>query len=346
MSQPIRKPRTLRRQARGTDAAPVEKQPASKKNRFILAAVILAVIGAAIGIGYYFIYVVPLQQAIIKVNDTEINMDYFIRRMLVTGASSDIFTMIDSITNEEIIRQVATKPPYNFDVTDEDVMEDFRAAARGENETISDAEFKSWYRDQRNESGLSDKEFKDLSRTYLLASLMHEYLAERVPSIAEQVYLNYMVLFNYEDTLEASQRLEDGEDFEALANELSGNSTDDEQSSDLGWWPLEAMGIKTDTYYITPPEWIFSLAVGEYGDPVLMDQENEIYGIFMVSERADAREIDEDKIEIVKSRQLEAWLDNQAANQVITLHGRNNGFDSETHAWLSWQLSRRQKAEE
>ncbi len=345
MSQSTIKPRSVRRQTRGTGKAPVEEKKSSKKSRFILVAVILAVLGITIGIGYYFIYVVPLQYTIIKVNDAEIKIDYFIRRMLMPGSTDDIFTMIDTITNEELIRQVATKPPYNIKVTDDELMAELRASARGENETISDAEFKSWYRDQRNESGLSDKEYKELSRTYIMMRLMSNYLAERVSSVAEQVHLHMILVSGYEETTEVLERLEAGEDFITVAQELSADAGGGEQTSDLGWWPLDALGIKSETIYLTPPEWMFNLGVGAHSEPTLMDQESQTYAIFMVSERSPAREIDAEKLDIVKGRQLEMWLDSEAARNTITLHGRNDGFDSETHAWISWQISRRLKAE-
>ncbi|HEY91679.1 MAG TPA: hypothetical protein G4O07_07575 [Dehalococcoidia bacterium] len=345
MSQSKIKPRSVRRQTRGTGQVPEEEKKSSKKSRFILAAVILAILGIAIGIGYYFIYVVPLQHTIIKVNNAEINIDYFVRRMLISGTTDDIFTMIDTITNEELIRQVAPKPPYNIEATEDQLMAELRVSARGENETISDAEFKSWYRDQRNESGLSDKEFKELSRTYLMASYMAEYLAERVSSVAEQVHLHMILVSGYEETTEVFERLDAGEDFFAVAQELSADAAGGEEASELGWWPREALGIKSDTYYLTPPEWMFDLGIGAYSEPTIMDQESQTYAIFMVSERSPAREIDAEKLDIVKGRQLEMWLDSEASRNIITLHGRNNGIDSETHAWISWQISRRLKAE-
>ena len=82
-----------------------------------MATVVLVVLGLGIGIGYYVIYVVPLQYTIIKVNYKEIKIDYFLRR-LQGGTADDIFLMIEGITNEELIRQGA--PRYGIEVTDEE----------------------------------------------------------------------------------------------------------------------------------------------------------------------------------------------------------------------------------
>ncbi len=304
-----------------------------------MAAVVLGVLGLAGGIGYYVFYVMPFQHTIIKVNDVEINIDYFIRRMLIS-TTDDIFTVIETITHEELIRQGA--PRYGIEVTDDELMEELRNGARGENETISEAEFKSWYRDQRNESGMSDTEFKDLVRTSIMGLRLQQFLATRVSTIAEQVHLHYMLFLTYEDAVEATTRLEDGEDFADLALELSIDEPSAEMGGDMGWWPYDALGIQQGTAFLTPPDWMFNLGVGQVSEPALIDQDSMMFAIFMVSERATARDIDENILELVKSRQIEMWLSIEMSTQTITLHGRNNGFDSETHAWISWQISSRQ----
>ena len=305
-----------------------------------MATVVVVVLGLAIGIGYYVIYVVPLQYTIIKVNDKEIKIDYFIRRMQ-GSATDDIFTMIEGITNEELIRQGA--PRYGIEVTDEEVMDDLRAAARGENVAISEPEFRTWYRTQLNESGLSEAEFKELTRTYIMGGRLQEYLAARTSSVVEQVHLHYILVESYDDAVDAVTKLDEGADFGDLAAELSIDEASGERGGDLGWWPLDALGIWYETYYLTPPESVFELGIGEVGRPVMMDEEIDVFAIYMVSERAVAREIDEDKLDVVKGRQMEKWLVAETFAQEVTLHGRNNGFDSETHAWIQWQLARRQQ---
>lgn len=344
MSQTGRRPPGRRPATRTAQAAPEEKRPSRRRTGLIIAVVILVVLGLAIGIGYYVIYAVPLQQTIIKVNDAEINIDYFLRRMLVAGPSEDVFSMIEALTNEELIRQGV--PRYGIGVDDEELMDELRNIARGENESISEPEYQTWYRNQLNESGLSDAEFKELIRTSLMGFHLQEYLAERVSSVAEQVHLHYMVLPSYEDALEAGTRLEEGTDFAELAREVSIDTASAEQGGDMGWWPRDAMGLQYETSFLTPPNWMFDLGNGEVSAPAMLDQESGVFAIYMVSERAMAMEIGEGMMEIVKGRQLEFWLDVEMAGQRITLHGRNNGFDSETHAWITWQLSRRQQQQQ
>ena len=340
MSQPARRPPGRRPAARARAPVAEEKRPSRRRTALIAAAVVLVVLGLAIGIGYYVIYVVPFQYTIIKVNDVEISIDYFVKR-LRGGTAEDIFTMIESITHEELIRQGA--PRYGIEVTDEEVMDELRTAARGENVAISEPEFRTWYRAQLNESGLSEAEFKKLTRTYIMSFRLQEYLAERTPSVAEQVHLHYILVPSYEEALDAVARLDEGADFAELAAELSLDEESGKLGGDLGWWPFDTLGIQYETYYVTPPESLFYLGVGEVSSPMIMDQESGIFAIYMVSERAAAMEIDGDKLEVVRGRQLEKWLTTETMSQDVTLHGRNNGFDSETHAWIQWQLARSQQ---
>ena len=340
MSQPARRPPGRRPAARARAPVAEEKRPSRRRTALIAAAVVLVVLGLAIGIGYYVIYVVPFQYTIIKVNDVEISIDYFVKR-LRGGTAEDIFTMIESITHEELIRQGA--PRYGIEVTDEEVMDELRTAARGENVAISEPEFRTWYRAQLNESGLSEAEFKDLTRTYIMSFRLQQYLGERAPSVAEQVHLHYILVPSYEDAQNAVTRLDEGADFAELAAELSLDEESGKLGGDLGWWPLDTLGITYETYYLTPPESVFYLGVGEISGPSMMDQESEVFAIYMVSERAVAMEIDGDKLQIVRGRQMEKWLTAETVAQDVTLHGRNNGFDSETHAWIQWQLARSQQ---
>jgi len=338
MSQPPSRPPARRPVARTPAPTPEVKRTSPRRTGIIVSAIVLGVLGLAIGIGYYAIYVMPLQDTIIKVNDREISIGYFIQRMRTAGTTEDIFSMIEAVTNEELIRQGA--PRYGIEVTENEVMDELRDSARGENESISEPEFRTWYRNQLNESGLSEKDFLELVRTSILANRLQEYLSGRVSPVAEQVHLHYMLLPSYEEAEDAATRLEDGANFAELARELSIDTESAEEGGDMGWWPRAAMGLRYDTVFVTPPQWLFDLGIGEVSTPTMLDQEAGLFAIFTVSDRAMAREMEENKLEIVKGRQLEFWLNAETAAQNVTLHGRNNGFDSETHAWIQWQLSR------
>ncbi len=308
---------------------PPEKRP-RRRIALIVTGVVVAVIALTVGLSYYFIYVAPLQATIIKVNDTSVNVGYFLRRLKYTSPDRDIFSLMQKITNEILIRQGA--PRLGIEVTPQEIDEALRAAARGENESISEAEFNKWLRDQLNETHLSKAEFRELQATSMLASRLQDYLARQTPAAVEQVHLHLLVVENYEDALKAKERLGNGEEFASVARDMSTLANVVETGGDIGWLPLKALPSEL--------RWVFYLEPGEVSEPVIYDEQTGSFAIYLVSEREEAREIDDAVMPLVKANLLQDWLTKEASNQKITFHGRKNGFDSETYTWLMWQLER------
>ncbi|MBI2328894.1 MAG: hypothetical protein HYU85_04590, partial [Chloroflexi bacterium] len=156
---------------KGADRQSVEPTPSTKTidyglgwqwswGRFIIVAVVVVLMAVIIGVFYYQYNIAPFRRTIITVDDTTIDTGYFIKRTRLAGA--DPMTMLNSLTNEQLIKLVA--PRYVGEVSPEDIDQGLRSAARGGSETISENEFKEWYRQQLNESGLSDAEYKEITR--------------------------------------------------------------------------------------------------------------------------------------------------------------------------------------
>ena len=180
---------------KGTDSQSVEKSPGAKAinsgwkwswGRFIIASVVIALIAVIISVFYYQNNVAPFRRTILTVDDITIDMGYFIKRARLAGV--DPMTMLTLLTNEQLIKLAA--PKYVGEVSAEDITQGLRITASGGSGNISESEFKEWYRQQLNETGFSDAEYKEIIRTSLLAVRLHEYLAERMPTVAEQIHLH------------------------------------------------------------------------------------------------------------------------------------------------------------
>lgn len=291
---------------------------------------VFTVIAISIVVGLYFSTWKNLWSPVIMVNDTTINMDYLIRRMKYVDRTDDVIAMMTTLTEEEFIRQGALL--YFIEVTPDEIDELVRDIARGENETFSESEFKTWYRNILNETQLSETEYREWLRTIILADRLNEYLIEQIPTIAEQVHLYIIILPSYEDTEAAIARIDDDEDFSELARELSVDEESAEQGGDIGWWPEGVLQSSLDY-------WAFSLEIGEISDPILIDEEAQQYAICMVTERQLAREITEDQLEVIKDFILQEWLYYQwdtIDTQWLSLDGSD--FDSYTLQWIGLQL--------
>jgi len=317
---------------------PVGKAPSSeaidrarkqRRTAFIIASVVITLILIIVGVSYYFSENARYRRlTITTVDNTSINMDYFLMRTRLAGA--DPIVMLGRLTDEQLIKIEA--PRYGIEVSPEDINQELRRIARGESETISETEFKEWYRQLLNEIGLSDSEYKEFVATSLLAARLHEYLAERVPPVAEQIYL-HSALLNTEEVAEIWEKGGAREDVDKLISEIWQDKQSEGKVDDLGWLPRGVLPPGFD-------EAAFSLAIGDVSEPLAYigdpDSEETFYHLLMVSEKADAREVDENSLQILKAQALDAWL-----LEEIKLHKVEWNFNSEIYAWINWQLAKK-----
>lgn len=306
----------------------------SRRTLFTVIGVIIAIMLIILGAGYYQNYVAPFRQAIVKVDNQSLRMDYFLKRAKLSG--SDPMAMLQSLGNELLIRVGA--PQYGISVSPQDIERELRIRASGSensSENITDAEFREWYRQQLNESKLSDSEFKEIARTGILAARLQEYLANKVPTVAEQVHLHAIVLKTYDDAEKARARLKAGENFADLASELSLDEQAKKEAGDVGWVPRGILDSGLDNV-------IFNLKVGEVSasTPYSSDPQSGTteYYLFIVSEKAN-KELTADHLDVLKSKALGNWLQQEAQ-----YHDVRYNFNSEIYAWINWQLSKSKPA--
>jgi len=319
----IKKKRIDRYTDKTTSPEPATGQ--SKRTRrsyIIIAAVFVAVILLIVGVFYYQEYVAPFNRTIITVDDTDIKMDYFLSKARLTGI--DPLNLLEPIINEQIIKQEA--PRYVGNVSPPDIDQELRRTARGASDSLTESEFEEWYRQQLNETRLSDAEFKEMIRTGILAQRLQEYLAERAPTMAEQVHLNAILLENYEKAAAVKKRWESGEDFATLAREVSQDKESAKNGGDIGWYPRGVLNYGLD-------EVAFNLEIGTVSEPVPSEVG---FHLIMVSEKAAVRKIDEEKLQVLKDEALTTWLQKERQ-----YHKIEYSFNSEIYAWINQQLAKK-----
>jgi len=150
----------------------------------------------------------------------------------------------------------------------------------------------------KNGSGLSEAEYEGIVEAALLRGKMEEYVGGQVPASELQIHARHIRLDTEAEALVALQRLEDGEDFAALATEVSTDTLTAESGGDLGWITKGEMDEAFD-------EVAFDLPVGEISDVVQTDSGFEI---ILVEQRDEDRELDEAILEQRRSDAFEVWL--------------------------------------
>ena len=145
-----------------------------------------------IGAGWYISQYRPLQQIVLKVNDTEFKMDYYVKALKFYGAGQSsyyMYSLADQlptiIEENELIRQEAME--LGITVSQDEV----------------DKELES------TEPPLS-KDYRDFVRAALLIEkLRDEYFEEQVPVYTEQRHIMAMFLESEKQATEIKARIDD-----------------------------------------------------------------------------------------------------------------------------------------
>ena len=327
----------------------------------VAAISLLSVAQSAYGV-YLTLEIRPFQRVIIRVDNDTVKIGYFLKRVLnnpssssTSGSSStssssssdDIWGTMQAVTYELIVKQEAAS--FGINITDADIDKALRQEAQGSNASITDAEYNEWYRQQLNYTTYSNKELREVVKRSLEMQALQNILADRVPNTAEQGHLWSIVVSTYDEALAAKQRVDNGESFQVIAKELSIDSATKDSGGDLGWVPFGIL----DTQFTGV---VSGLDVGECSDPVLTSQpdpssqdpnaQNPPYAVFMISQKDPARQLTDAQLQTFKAKALQDWLNTESGTKKIEfygLHGKG-GYDSETEAWLNYQLQRLHKA--
>lgn len=300
----------------------------SRRQLFLIIGIVVVVILGILAIPWYQNYIAPFNRTIINVDGTEVSARYFLDRSRL--AESDPMTMLDALTNEMVIKIMA--PQYGIQVTEDDIDQTLRSIASGGSGDLSDIEFEEWYRQQLNDYQISNEMYREIVYLNLLTAQLNSYLVEHMSTVADQVHLHIIAVTDYEAAQDAFARIEAGEDFADVAEEVSIDASAAD-GGDLGWIPPV---IIPDYGYL-----IASLEVNEPTSPLAYYSDSttsstpSAYYIFMVSEKESGRELDEDHLAILQSMALDLWLDEEIPKHEITYN-----FNSEIYAWLNWQLEK------
>ncbi len=147
-------------------------------------------------------------------------------------------------------------------------------------------------------AGMSEEELRDTVEAQLLRQKMEELITQDVPTTELQIHARHILLESKAEAEVVLKRLQDGEDFAALAEELSKDPGSAQQGGDLGWFAKGGMIPEFD-------EVAFGLEPGMLSDVVATQ-----YGfhIIMVEERDENRELDPAMLYERKGEAFDAWL--------------------------------------
>jgi len=236
-----------------------------------------------------------MHETVIRVNDTEFNMGYYIKMLELSGRGQPDYLpfladqVVTAIEQNELIRQGA---------------EDLGIVATNSEVDEMVKEF---------DPPLS-KDYRDLFRTEILMSKLRDvYFDQGVPMFAEQRHIIAMFLESENQASEVRARLKGGEDFGELASELSLESLSQTENGDLGWHPY---GILSEMRGLSIPEdYGFALMVGALSQPLYDETRTKSVGYWLV----EVLDRDEAEAEVEVEEEAEAEVEVEVELQVMLL---------------------------
>ena len=134
-----------------------------------------------------------------------------------------------------------------------------------------------------------------------------------------------------------------GESFDDLSREVSLEAVSREEGGDYGWIPkgvafesrLDQVAFDLEIGVVSEPLAYYDTSVPDQNSPSYIN-----FYLIMVSEKSDSRDIDEKYIDKVHDNAFDQWIAQMLSEHDIKYNGIKNGFDSETYAWINWQLQK------
>ena len=268
-------------------------------------------------------------------NETIVRMDYYVKMLrfysLVSGNQSNTASLpyqtLSQVENDELTRRAASN--VGIQVSSDELgnaTDTYILRLTGGNATQPEA-LKELYQQVLNVLRLSGGELSQVVEANLLREKLREYFKDqKIPTETKQVHPYDILVGNEGNATEVLNRLQNGEDFATVAQELSTDEASKPYGGDLGWLPRGIL-----SYYIDPQldQYAFSLEVGNVSEPIKTTRG---YYVIKVYEIEENRPVDDQYREILAASELDKWL-----NELWTASNIKDYLDQDK---IDWAMAR------
>ena len=153
---------------------------------------------------------------------------------------------------------------------------------------------------QKN-SGMTEAQYRQFVEARLFRRKLQEQLAAQVPTTAEQVKARHILVKTYDEAMQAKARLDKGEDFGKVAQEVSTDPGSKDLGGELNW---VARGQLVSEF----EDAAFALPLNQVSQPVTTT-----FGVHLiqVTAREQNRPLDPSALQQKRSEAFNDWLQNQ-----------------------------------
>jgi parvulin-like peptidyl-prolyl isomerase len=300
--------RDRRRQRARPRPTPARRQETERRTQLLLGVMMAIVVVVVVGLGaygYYDVNIRPKHEPVIRVGERSFDMAYTERylRYVIRDASpgeSLLFnervalqTAINQMVDNEMERLGA--PTLGLSVSEEEIDAEIREQLRipeGDTEAFATA-----YRKEVRESGLKPNEYREGVTASLLSEKLKQYFRDQVPATADQVRARDIRVETQEEAQKVLERLGAGEDFTALAAELSLDTATNTKGGDMDWVARGSIAAEIETV-------LFALEINQLSEPLAIADS---YQIYQVLEKAPAKEVTTDQGAQIEDQLYSNW---------------------------------------
>ena len=203
---------------------------------------------------------------------------------------------VDLLVEEAVVRERA--PAAVGAVTVEDVEDDLRERL-GFADSDDRRQFAEALRNVLLAAGLTRDEYYDLATATMLAGRLRDGFEEDIGAAAPQVRLSRIRLTDSVAAKEVRVTALGGADFAELAAERTADTQHRDDGGDLGWLPLALLDDEVMAV-------ISGLRAGEIA-PIV--DSGLFFDLYLVAEREDERELDEQQVSRLVAQMFSEWRD-------------------------------------
>lgn len=205
-------------------------------------------------------------------------------------------TVLDDLIAQQLLAQAARTEGFNLS----DAVLRSRLDAL-QNQLGGADKLSAWETDH----GYTDESFRAALKLSIEAAWMRDKIINAVPTTADQVHVQQILLYNADDAQSVLDQLKGGADFGTLAAQY-----DPTTHGELGWFPK---GYLLDSKV---EQVAFSLQVGDTSDAIQTDTG---FHIIKVLERDAQHPLSPDAYHTMQEKALQDWVSQQRAQATVVL---------------------------
>jgi hypothetical protein len=293
----------------------------------------------AVAVTVFLVAILPMQRSILTVDNQNVKTNYFLKRVVATS-NRDPSSTLQSLINELTIKEKGAAEGVTA-VTSQDIDTFLKNQAKGTNDSISDADFNKWYKQQLSSTGLSSSEYRDIVSREIQQQRLSDILSAKVQDTAPQVHLWWMVFSSNDAATAVKTKVDGGTDFATIAADST--TAGWVNGGDQGWMPLGIINAQLESA-------VAGLDVGKCSAPVSVVQSSDTTGsdlttryvLLWISEKSDSMKLTSDQITTLKNQALSNWETTEQGKEKITVHGLNGAtsLDSATLTWINSKVNK------